>query len=59
MKIRVRDLNEMRDVVGNKIGKITHIRRTELMTVLKTKKEEQTVSFGSVANRYYETFERF
>jgi DNA-binding Lrp family transcriptional regulator len=44
LKIRARDLNEMRDVVENKIGKITHIRGTELMTVLKTRKEEQTVS---------------
>jgi hypothetical protein len=37
-------LNQMRDVVENKIRKLPHILETELMTVLKTKKEEQIVS---------------
>ncbi|HYY49328.1 MAG TPA: Lrp/AsnC ligand binding domain-containing protein, partial [Nitrososphaeraceae archaeon] len=44
LKIRARDLNQMRDVVENKIRKLPHILETELMTVLKTKKEEQIVS---------------
>jgi len=43
LKIRARDLNQMRDVVENKIRKLPHILETELMTVLKTKKEEQIV----------------
>jgi Lrp/AsnC family transcriptional regulator, regulator for asnA, asnC and gidA len=34
----------MREVVENKIRKLPHILETELMTVLKTKKEEQIVS---------------
>ena len=36
-------MNQMRDVVENKICKLPHILETELMTVLKTKKEEQIV----------------
>src|ERR671930_1828306 len=44
LKIRAKDLNQMRDVVENKIRKLPHILETELMTVLKTKKEEQIVS---------------
>jgi Lrp/AsnC family transcriptional regulator, regulator for asnA, asnC and gidA len=44
LKIRARDLNQMRDVVENKIRKLPHILETELMTALKTKKEEQIVS---------------
>ena len=34
----------MRDIVENKVCKIPHILESELMTVLKTEKEEQTVS---------------
>jgi len=44
LKIRAKDLEQMRDVVENKIGKLPRILETELMTVLKTKKEEQIVS---------------
>jgi DNA-binding Lrp family transcriptional regulator len=44
LKIRVKNLNQMRDIVENKICKIPHIFKIELITVLKTKKEEQTVS---------------
>jgi Lrp/AsnC family transcriptional regulator for asnA, asnC and gidA len=43
LKIRAKDLEQMRDVVENKIGKLPRILETELMTVLKTKKEEQIV----------------
>jgi DNA-binding Lrp family transcriptional regulator len=43
LKIRAKDLNQMREVVENKIRKLTHILDTELMTVLKTRKEEQIV----------------
>jgi hypothetical protein len=34
----------MREIVENKICKIPHILESELMTVLKTGKEEQTIS---------------
>jgi DNA-binding Lrp family transcriptional regulator len=44
LKIRAKDLDQMREVVENKIGKLPRILETELMTVLKTKKEEQIVS---------------
>jgi len=44
LKIRARNLNQLRDIVENKICKIPHIFKTELMTVLKTEKEEQMTS---------------
>ena len=44
LKIRAKDLNHMRDIIENKIRKLPHILETELMTVLKTNKEEQMVS---------------
>jgi Lrp/AsnC family transcriptional regulator, regulator for asnA, asnC and gidA len=46
LKIRATDLNHMRDIIENKIRKLPHILETELMTVLKTKKEEQIVSLN-------------
>src|SRR3982750_4802259 len=44
LKIRAKDLNHMRDIIENKIRILPNIIETELMTVLKTKKEEQIVS---------------
>ena len=44
LKIRAKNLIQMRDIVENKICKIPHILESELMTVPKTEKEEQTVS---------------
>lgn len=44
LKIRAKDLDQMREVVENKIRKLPRILETELMTVLKTRKEEQIVS---------------
>ena len=46
LKVRAKDLNHMRDIVENKIRKLPHILETELMTVLKTEKEEQMVSLS-------------
>lgn len=43
LKIRTKSLEEMRDMIANKIGRIPQIREAELMTVLKTVKEEQMV----------------
>jgi DNA-binding Lrp family transcriptional regulator len=39
LKIRAKDLNHMRDIIENKIRRLPNILETELMTVLKTKKE--------------------
>ncbi|HEY6668601.1 MAG TPA: Lrp/AsnC ligand binding domain-containing protein, partial [Candidatus Nitrosopolaris sp.] len=44
LKIRAKDLNQMWEIVVNKIRKLPNIIETELMTVLKSRKEEQMVS---------------
>lgn len=44
LKIRARNLDEMRDIVVNKIRRLPQITEAELMTVLKTIKEEQSIS---------------
>ena len=43
LKICAKDLDEMRDVVVNKIRTLPHILEIELMTILKSRKEEQMV----------------
>ena len=40
IKLRARDVEQLRDIVQNKICRLPHILETELMTVLKTEKEE-------------------
>jgi DNA-binding Lrp family transcriptional regulator len=60
LKIRAKDLNHMRDIIEHKIRTIPNIVETELMTVLKTKKEEQIVSLNEdiITNKkddYYDT----
>ena len=44
LKIRAKDLNHMRDIIEHKIRTLPSIVETELMTIFKTKKEEQIVS---------------
>jgi len=44
LKVRARNLEEMRDIVVNKIRQLPQIADAELITVLKTVKEEQSVS---------------
>jgi Lrp/AsnC family transcriptional regulator for asnA, asnC and gidA len=44
LKIRARSLEELRDIVVNKIRKLPQITEAELTTVLRTIKEEQSVS---------------
>ena len=46
LKIRARDLNHMPDIIENKIRVLPNILETELMTVLKTSKEDQIVSMN-------------
>ena len=47
LKIRAKDLNELRDIVVNKVRTLPHILETELMTILKTRKEEQMVPISN------------
>ncbi|MGD1836089.1 MAG: Lrp/AsnC family transcriptional regulator [Nitrososphaeraceae archaeon] len=47
LKIRTRDLEDMRNVIVNKILKILYVKESEFMTVLKTIKEDQSVSLES------------
>jgi len=44
IKIRAKNLDNLRDIIVNKILSINYIKETELMTVLKTRKEEQMIS---------------
>ncbi|MFL6371149.1 MAG: Lrp/AsnC ligand binding domain-containing protein [Nitrososphaeraceae archaeon] len=44
LKVRAKDLNHTRDIIENKILILPNIVKTELMTVLKTSKEEQIAS---------------
>jgi Lrp/AsnC family transcriptional regulator for asnA, asnC and gidA len=43
VKIRSRNLEEMRDIIANKISKIPQITEAQSMMVLKTLKEEHTI----------------
>lgn len=47
VKIRAKSLNNMRDTIVNKILTISFVKEIELMTVLRTRKEEQMVSLRS------------
>lgn len=47
LKIRSKDLEEMRDTVVHKIRTLPHILEIELMAVLKSRKEEQMVPLKS------------
>lgn len=57
LKIRARSLDELRDIIVNKVRQLPQISEAELMTVLRTTKEEQSVplakdvadSMGAVA----------
>ena len=44
VKIRSKSLENMRDIIVNKILSIKEVKEIELMTVLRTRKEEQMVS---------------
>jgi Lrp/AsnC family transcriptional regulator, regulator for asnA, asnC and gidA len=58
VKVRAKDLNHTRDIIENKIRILSNIVDTQLMTVLKTSKEEQMASFNNhvaendIKNRY-------
>ena len=44
LKFRAKDLDHMKDIIENKIDTISNIVKTELMTALKTNKEEAIIS---------------
>ncbi|HZD35561.1 MAG TPA: Lrp/AsnC ligand binding domain-containing protein, partial [Nitrososphaeraceae archaeon] len=43
LKIRAKDLEEMRYIIKNRIRNLPHIVNVELLTVLKSAKEEQII----------------
>jgi Lrp/AsnC family transcriptional regulator, regulator for asnA, asnC and gidA len=47
VKVRAKDLNHTRDIIENKICILPYIVETQLMTVLKTSKEEQMASLNN------------
>lgn len=47
LKLRARNLDEMRDIVVNKVRKFPQIFEIELMTTLKTSKEEQIIDIST------------
>lgn len=51
IKIRARDLGQLREIVQNKISKLPHILGAELLTVLKTGKEEHSVLASLIKDR--------
>lgn len=46
LKLRARNLDQMRDIVVNKVRKFPRIFEIELMTTLKTSKEEQIIDLS-------------
>jgi DNA-binding Lrp family transcriptional regulator len=43
VKIRATDLEDLRDIIVNKIRRLPRLLEAELMTILKTRKEDQIV----------------
>ena len=56
IKIRTKNLDNLRDIIVNKILSINYIKETELMTVLKTRKEEQMISLQKEMNEKTKEF---
>ena len=56
IKIRTKNLDNLRDIIVNKILAINYIKETELMTVLKTRKEEQMISLQKEMSEKTEEF---
>lgn len=49
LKLRARNLKQMRDIVVNNVRKCPRIVKVEFMAMLKTTKEEQTISLNFLA----------
>ena len=56
IKIRTKNLDNLRDIIVNKILSINYIKETELMTVLRTRKEEQIISLQKEMSEKTEEF---
>lgn len=48
LKVRAKNLEQMRDILENKIRALAHVMETELMAVLKSRKEVQIVGLNQV-----------
>jgi Lrp/AsnC family transcriptional regulator for asnA, asnC and gidA len=56
IKIRSKNLEDMRDIIVNRILSINDIKETELITVLRTRKEEQMISLHKEINQKTKEF---
>jgi len=59
IKIRTKNLDNLRDIIVNKILSINYIKETELMTVLRTRKEEQMISLQKEMSEKTEEFFKY
>ncbi len=56
IKIRSKNLDNLRDIIVNKILSSNYVKETELMTVLRTRKEEQMISLQKEMSEKTEEF---
>ena len=56
IKIRSKDLDDLRNIIVNGILSIKYIKETELITVLRTRKEEQMISLNKEIERKSKEF---
>jgi Lrp/AsnC family transcriptional regulator, regulator for asnA, asnC and gidA len=56
IKIRSKNLDDLRNIIVNRILSINYIKETELITVLRTRKEEQMISLYKEINQKTKEF---
>ena len=56
IKIRSKNLDDLRNTIVNRILSINYIKETELITVLRTRKEEQMISLNKELNQKTKEF---
>ncbi|HJT85838.1 MAG TPA: Lrp/AsnC family transcriptional regulator [Nitrososphaeraceae archaeon] len=56
IKIRSKNLDDLRNTIVNRILSINYIKETELITVLRTRKEEQMISLNKEINQKTKEF---
>lgn len=59
IKIRSKNLDNLRDIIVNKILSINYVKEIELMTVLRTRKEEQMISLQKEVSEKTEEFFKY
>jgi Lrp/AsnC family transcriptional regulator for asnA, asnC and gidA len=59
IKIRSKNLDNLRDIIVNKILSINYVKEIELMTVLRTRKEEQMISLQKEMSEKTEEFFKY